>query len=72
MAIVGGIECMFLSDCSCALRIARSAKSSGSVFYIMDLFVKGYTYFVTAAVLISMLAVLFSAESHIRSYCSFR
>ena len=38
----------------------------------MDLFVKGYTYFVTAAVLVSMLAVLFSAESHIRSYCSFR
>ncbi|KAM7457593.1 hypothetical protein BLSTO_01644 [Blastocystis sp. subtype 1] len=33
----------------------------------MDLFVKGYTYFVTAAVLVSMLAVLFSAESHIRS-----
>ena len=63
---------MFLSDCSCALCIARSVKSSGSVFSIMDLFVKGYTYFVTAAVLVSMLAVLFSAESHIRSYCSFR
>lgn len=72
MVIVGGIEWAFPSDCSHVLSVARSVKSSRSVFSIMDLFVKGYTYFVTAAVLVSMLAVLFSAESHIRSYCSFR